>query len=241
MGLKYSIIGILFFSHAGVAQVAFTVSKYGLPVVRTVEAYKQSVYENSDNELVDLRALIPDAHFDVRYATKNNLIGKKLYPRSEVFMRKPAAMALVKANDILRAQGFGLILHDGYRPYAITELFYEVIKDTTYVADPHKGSKHNRGMAIDLSLYHLATGQAVLMPSGYDETTPKSWHNFTETSPEALKHREVLKNALLKVGFEIYPWEWWHYDFQGWEHCYTYDIWHKKIKKANRSLNKSNN
>lgn len=221
-------------------QVPLTTSKYGLPVVKTVQTYKQLVLKDGDNALVDVRTLIPDAHFDVRYATTNNLIGRKLYPRAEVFMRRPAASALVRANELLRAKGFGLLLHDGYRPYAITELFYEVIKDTTYVADPRKGSKHNRGMAIDLSLFHLHNGQPVLMPSAYDETTPRAWHNYTETTEEAHRHREILKQVMTQVGFEIYPWEWWHYDYQGWQTCYTYDIWHKKIKKANRRLTKVN-
>ena len=214
------------------------VSKYGLPVVKGAKVYQKIVELNPDNQLVDLRDIIPDAIFDVRYATANNLIGRPLYPTPDVFMRRPAAMALRKVHENLKQLGFGLVLHDGYRPYEITVLFYEEIKDTTYVADPHKGSRHNRGMAIDLSMYDLKTGKTVVMPSGYDETTVRAHHDYMEGEQEALTNRQILKDAMLDVGFEIYPYEWWHYDFTGWQECYTYDIWHKKIAKVNRKLMK---
>jgi zinc D-Ala-D-Ala dipeptidase len=211
-------------------------SKYGLPVVKGNKVYEKIVLADPENQLVDLREIIPDARFDVRYATANNLIGRPLYPSSDVFLRKPAALALRQVHENLKQLGFGLVLHDGYRPYEITVLFYEEIKDTTYVADPRKGSRHNRGMAIDLSMYDLKTGEMVSMPSGYDETTPRSHHDYMEGDPAALQYRQILKDAMLDVGFEVYPYEWWHYDFQGWETCPSYDIWHKKIRKVNKKL-----
>jgi len=212
------------------------VSKYGLSVVRGAQVYKKIVELDPDNLLVDLRNIIPDAIFDVRYATDNNLIGRPLYPTADVFMRKPAALALRQVHENLKQLGFGLVFHDGYRPYEITVLFYEEIKDTTYVADPRKGSRHNRGMAIDLSMYDLKTGKIVAMPSEYDETTERAHHDYMEGDKVALRNRQILKDAMLDMGFEIYPYEWWHYDFKGWEKCYTYDIWHKKIAKVNRKL-----
>ena len=211
-------------------------SKYGLPVVNDVKIYQQIVRANPDNELVDLKKHIPGARFEVKYATADNLIGRPLYPAAEVFMRKPAALALKKAHKALKKQGLGLMFHDGYRPYEVTVIFYETIKDTTFVADPHKGSRHNRGMAIDLTLFDLKTGKELSMPSGYDETTPRSFHSYMEADSASLAHREILKNAMLAAGFEIYPWEWWHYDFKGWETCYTYDIWHADIRKANKTF-----
>jgi len=211
-------------------------SKYGLPVVNDVEIYKKIVQVDPNNELVDLRELIPNAQFKVTYATAENLVHRPLYPTADVFMRKPAALALQKASKSLKKQGYGLLLFDGYRPYEVTVIFYETIKDTTFVADPHKGSKHNRGMAIDLSLYDLKTGKPLPMPSDYDETTPRAFHSYMEATPEALANRKILRDALEKVGFEIYPWEWWHYDFKGWKTCFTYDIWHSKIRAANAEL-----
>jgi D-alanyl-D-alanine dipeptidase len=219
-------------------QFDLPLSKYGLPVVSDVEIYKKIVRADPDNELIDLRKLIPDAKFDVRYATADNLIKRPLYPTADVFMRKPAALAIKKAHENLKKLGLGLVFFDGYRPYAVTVIFYETIKDTTFVADPHKGSKHNRGMAMDLSMYDLKTGSLVHMPSEYDETTPRAFHSYMETDSLAMKNRQILRTAMEEVGFAIYPWEWWHYDFKGWETCFTYDIWHKQVKKANKELHK---
>lgn len=221
---------------AQVSDLRIPVSEYGLPVVKGASIYRKIVELDRDNQLIDLKEIIPDARFDVRYATSNNLIGRPLYPTADVFMRKPAALALREVHENLKQLGFGLVLHDGYRPYEITVLFYEEIQDTTYVADPRKGSRHNRGMAIDLSMYDLKSGNIVEMPSDYDETTERSHHDYMKGSEKALQHRQILKDAMLDVGFEVYPYEWWHYDFQGWQNCYTYDIWHKKIKKVNRKL-----
>ena len=217
-------------------ELKIPVSKYGLPVVKSAKVYREIVQLDSDNQLVDLRNIIPDAIFDVRYASDNNLIGRPLYPTPDVFMRRPAALALRQVHENLKQLGFGLVLHDGYRPYEITVLFYEEIKDTTYVADPRKGSRHNRGMAIDLSMYDLKTGKTVPMPSDYDETTKRAHHDYMEGDKDALRNRQILKDAMLDVGFEVYPYEWWHYDFKGWEKCFTYDLWHKKIAKVNRKL-----
>lgn len=212
------------------------VSEYGLPVVKGAKVYKKIVQADTDNMLVDLRDIIPEAKFDVKYATADNLIGRALYPRPDAFLRRPAAMALRRVQESLRSLGYGLVIHDGYRPYEITVLFYEEIKDTTYVADPRRGSRHNRGMAIDLSLYHLETGKVVTMPSGYDETTERSHHDYMGGDEQALVYRQILKDAMLDHGFEVYHYEWWHYDYEGWESCYTYDIWHNKIEKVNMKI-----
>jgi zinc D-Ala-D-Ala dipeptidase len=205
-------------------------------VVGDVSIYERIVKADPDNEIIDLQPLIPSAKLDCRYATTNNLVHRKLYPTAVAFMRKPAAYALQHAAEVLSAQGYGLLLHDGYRPYEVTCIFYEVIKDTTFVADPHKGSKHNRGMAIDLSLYHLSTGEPVVMPSEYDETTERAFQKYISPIADANKHKSILKQALLDVGFIENQWEWWHFDYRGWESCYTYDLWHEDIRKANEAM-----
>ena len=217
-------------------QLDLPLSKYGLPVVSDINIYKKIVKADGDNKLVDMRALIPDAQYDVTYATPNNLVKRAVYPTAEVFMRKPAALALKQVHKALKKQGLGLVLFDGYRPYRVTEIFYEEIKDTTYVADPKKGSRHNRGMAIDLSMFDLKTGKRVSMPSNYDETTPRAFHDYMDSDSASLKHREILKNAMVAVGFQINKHEWWHYDFKGYQKCFTYDLWHADIKKANEGL-----
>lgn len=211
-------------------------SKYGLPVVNDVKIYRKIVATDPENELVDMRQVLPMAQFDVTYADTTNFLKRKLYPTADVFMRKPAALALRQASENLKKQGFGLVLFDGYRPYAITVLFYEEHGDTTFVADPRKGSKHNRGMAIDLSLFDLKTGKRLSMPSDYDESTPRAYHSYMDSDSASLAHRAILRSAMETVGFAIFPWEWWHYDFKGWESCFTYDLSHETIRQANKTL-----
>ena len=215
-------------------------SKYGLPVVGDVRIYEKIVAADPDNELVDMHHILPDAQYDVTYADTTNFLKRKLYPPADVFMRKPAALALRQVAENLKKQGYGLVLFDGYRPYAITMLFYEEHGDTTFVADPRKGSKHNRGMAIDLSLYELKTGKRLSMPSAYDESTPRAYHSYMDSDSASLAHRTLLRKAMEQVGFAIFPWEWWHYDFRGWENCFTYDLWFDAIRKANKKIAKGN-
>jgi D-alanyl-D-alanine dipeptidase len=214
--------------------ISIPISKYGLPVISDPLVYRKLLNTDPDNMLMDMKKLLPDEHYDVTYATKNNILKRKIYPKQDLFMRKPAAAALVKVAAELKVQGFGLLLYDGYRPYDVTVLFYEEIGDTTFVADPRKGSKHNRGMAIDLSMYNLKTGKAVLMPSDYDEATPRAFHAYMDAPAEAIRHRAILRTAMELAGFQIYPWEWWHFDFKGWEKCNTYNLWHDLIRQENR-------
>ena len=211
-------------------------SKYGLPVIGDKSVYQQLLKTDPANMLVDMKKLMPGAHFDVTYATTHNILNRKIYPTPDLFMRKPAALALKQVAAELKPQGFGLLLFDGYRPYDVTVLFYEEVGDTTFVADPRKGSKHNRGMAIDLSMYDLKTGKPVLMPSEYDEASPRAFHAYMDAPEEALKNRAILRSAMEHAGYQIYPWEWWHFDFGGWEKCYTYNLWHDVIRKENKKF-----
>jgi zinc D-Ala-D-Ala dipeptidase len=217
-----------------------TISKYGLPVISKIVIYKNLVQQNGDNEMLDLRQLIPAAHFDVRYATANNLVKKAVYPTADVFMRKPAALALLQVQKSVEKLGYGLLFFDGYRPYSVTVLFYETIKDTIYVADPKRGSRHNRGMAIDLSLYDLTTGNPLPMPSAYDETNERAFHNYMGGDSTASANRGLLKAVMESAGFSIYAAEWWHYDFKGWQAAGIYDLWHTALRKANNRLAKKN-
>ncbi|MBM3177981.1 MAG: M15 family metallopeptidase [Bacteroidetes bacterium] len=208
------------------------ISRYGLPVINDIRVYKTQVAKNPENRLLDVRGMIPDARFIITYATDQNFLKRKIYPSAELFLRKPAAEGLVKAAEILRKQGLGLVLYDGYRPYAVTVLFYEEVGDTTFVADPRKGSKHNRGMAIDLSMYNLKTGKLLEMPSGYDEASERAYHEYAGGSDLAKRNRQILRSAMEEAGFSIFKYEWWHYDFKGWGSCPTYDLWHDEIRKA---------
>jgi D-alanyl-D-alanine dipeptidase len=169
--------------------------------------------------LVDLASLDPTIKVDIRYAGDNNFLGAPLYQSAHAFLRKPAALALLRAHQALKSRGFGLLIHDGYRPWYVTKVFWDATSPDmhNFVADPAKGSRHNRGAAVDLTLYDLATGQPVEMVSGYDEFSPRAFPGYPGGTSRGRWHRDLLKNAMQSQGFNVYPYEWWHFDFQGWE------------------------
>ena len=127
-------------------------------------------------DLIELTKLDKSIKLDIRYATKNNFVGRAVYPEARAFLQRPAAEAVVRVHQVLKKQGLGIVIYDGYRPWAITKLFWEVVREDQrkFVADPAKGSKHNRGCAIDLGIYNFKTGLAIPMPSGYDEFTERA-------------------------------------------------------------------
>jgi zinc D-Ala-D-Ala dipeptidase len=170
-------------------------------------------------DLVELVKLDPTIKLDVRYATTNNFLGTPLYTQARAFLQRPAAEALVRAHRELRAQGYGLIIHDGYRPWYVTEIFWEATPDDKkiFVANPAMGSMHNRGCAVDLSLYDLQTGKEVKMPSGYDEMTERAYANSSGGTPEERSRRTLLRRAMEKQGFAVNPDEWWHFDYKDWK------------------------
>lgn len=172
-----------------------------------------------DADLVELIKLDPTIKLDIRYATKNNFLGRKVYKEARAFLQRPAAEALVRVNQAVRKQGYGLIIHDGYRPWYVTKIFWDVTPEDKkiFVADPAKGSRHNRGCAVDLSLFDLRTGLEVKMPSEYDEMTERSHIKYACSTPEANRLREILRAAMEAEGFAVYEPEWWHYDYKDWK------------------------
>jgi len=171
------------------------------------------------SELVELVKLDPTIKLDIRYATTNNILGTPVYTQARAFLQKPAAEALVRAHRELKAHGYGLIIHDGYRPWYVTKIFWDATPDDkkVFVADPKEGSKHNRGCAVDLSLYDLKTGHEVQMPSGYDEMTKRSYADYPGGTPAELARRALLRHAMENQGFTVYPEEWWHFDYKDWK------------------------
>ena len=169
--------------------------------------------------LVELIKLDPTIKLDIRYATSNNFLSTPMYSQARAFMQRPAAEALVRAHRALKRQGYGLLIHDAYRPWYVTKMFWEATPDDKkiFVADPKEGSKHNRGCAVDLTLYDLKTGQAVEMPSGYDEMSPRAYADYSGGTTEQREHRAILRQAMEKEGFTVYPQEWWHFDYKDWK------------------------
>ncbi|GAA4337477.1 hypothetical protein GCM10023149_46930 [Mucilaginibacter gynuensis] len=186
--------------------------------------YAAEIKANPDNQLIEIKKYIPGIVLDIRYATKNNFTGQPVYKQARAFARLPVVKSLQKIQTDLKPLGLGLKIFDGYRPYTITVKFYEVAKDTTFVADPRKGSRHNRGCAIDLTLINLKTGKELDMPTGYDSFKKEAAANYGPLSPQKLHNRELLKKVMEANGFSVYPSEWWHYDFKGWDKFGLLDI-----------------
>jgi D-alanyl-D-alanine dipeptidase len=169
------------------------------------------------SQLVELKTLDSSFRLDVRYATKDNFMGRVLYPQARVFLVRPAAEALVRAQRELKKENVGLLLFDGYRPWSITKKMWDETppEKRDYVANPANGSRHNRGCAIDCSLFDLRTGKALEMPSAYDDFSEKAHPGWAGATSTAKANSERLRRALEKQGFQIYPVEWWHFDFKG--------------------------
>lgn len=185
-------------------------------------------------ELVELVTLDNTIKLDIRYATANNFLGRPVYTEARAFLQRPAAEALVRANKSLRTKGYGLIVHDGYRPWSVTKIFWDATPadKKQFVADPSQGSRHNRGCAVDLSLYDLTTGKEVEMPSEYDEMTERSHINYRGGS-EASRHlRDMLRAAMEAEGFAVYEPEWWHYDYKDWHKYPILNISFSEIRKT---------
>jgi zinc D-Ala-D-Ala dipeptidase len=170
-------------------------------------------------DLVELIKLDPTLHLDVRYATSNNFLGRPVYKQARAFLQRPAAEALIRAHEKLKPQGYGLVIFDGYRPWSVTKIFWDATPadKKEFVADPQQGSRHNRGCAVDLSLFDLSTGKEVQMPSEYDEMTQRSHINYAGGNAEATRLRNMLRAAMESEGFIVYDPEWWHYDYRDWQ------------------------
>lgn len=165
-----------------------------------------------ESELVELIRLDPTLRLDIRYATTNNFLHRPVYSQARAFLQRPAAEALVRAHQHLKSKGYGVVVFDGYRPWSVTKLFWDSATDAErkieFVANPRKGSRHNRGCAVDLSLVELATGREVSMPSEYDEFTERAFPTYSGGTIEARELRDLLRAAMEAEGFTVYPAEW---------------------------------
>jgi D-alanyl-D-alanine dipeptidase len=169
-------------------------------------------------DLVELTKLDPTIRLEIRYATTNNFLGTVFYSQARAFMQRPAAEAVVRASRRLKALGYGLLVHDAYRPWYVTKVFWDATPDDkkVFVADPSKGSRHNRGCAVDLTLYDLKTKRPIEMVSTYDETTARAYPDYPGGTSLQRWHRKLLRDAMEAEGFTVYEAEWWHFDYQDW-------------------------
>ncbi|SDD33390.1 M15 family metallopeptidase [Niabella drilacis] len=188
---------------------------YSFRVLRSGEDYREALRKNADNRMLELKSHIPGLVYDLRYATTHNFMHRQMYPHRTrtTFMRRPAAEALAAVQKELNRQGLGLKIFDAYRPFSVSEKFWELVKDERYVANPAKGSNHNRGTAVDLTLTDLKTGKELPMGTGFDNFTDSAHHSFTALPPQVLRNREQLRTVMQQHGFKALDSEWWHYTY----------------------------
>ena len=179
----------------------------------------ENVSEMLKSELVDVAKLDPTIKLDIRYASENNFMGQVFYKQSRAFMQKPAAEAVVRVHRRLKERGLGLLIHDAYRPWYVTKMFWDATPDQfkDFVANPEKGSRHNRGCAVDITLYDLKSGDPIQMVAGYDEFSPRAFPEYPGRTSLQRWYRDLLRDEMEQAGFTVYEFEWWHFDFQDWK------------------------
>ncbi len=212
----------------------------GICLILTLHAFAQNAPPREENkreaDLIELKKLSKSIKLDIRYATANNFTGHKVYPEARAFLQRPAAEALVRVHNELKKKGLGIVIFDGYRPWTITKLFWEVVmlEQRKFVADPVKGSKHNRGCAVDLSIYDLKTGNEIPMPSGFDEFTERASPDYKGGTKEERANRDMLRRLMESEGFTVNPNEWWHFDYKDWQEYAIYDISFSEVGKKKK-------
>ena len=205
-------------------------NKYGLKATE-LSGYHATVKSDPKKELINLKEFIPNLVLDIRYATTNNFTGEKIYNLARAYARKPVAESLKKVQLELNQQGMGVKIFDAYRPYKATIRFYEVYHDTTYVASPYRGSRHNRGCALDMTIIDLKTGEELKMPTGYDSFQKAAWPTSEVKDPEIKKNRALLITTMERHGFKVNSSEWWHFDFVGYQKYEVMDIDFEELER----------
>ncbi|MGY3054635.1 D-alanyl-D-alanine dipeptidase [Pedobacter sp. UYEF25] len=200
-----------------------------LKIVDSYFAYLSAAIENHQNELVEIKKEIPSIVLDIRYATKNNFMRQVMYQQARAFARRPVVDALKRIQTILKPRGLGLKIYDGYRPYSVTVDFYRKASDKNFVANPTKGSKHNRGCAIDCTLIDLKTGKELEMPTPYDSFSNAAAANYEDVSSKAKENRALLISIMGKNQMNVLSNEWWHFDFINWRNFDLMDIPFEKL------------
>ena len=207
--------------------------RFAVPVLCLIlfsSAFSQTAPPKESNKreahLIELITLDPSIKLDIRYATHDNFVGRPVYPQARAFLQKPAATAVVRVHKKLKEKGLGIVIFDGYRPWTITKLFWDVVPEDKrkFVANPETGSKHNRGCAVDLSIFDLTTGQLIDMPSGFDEFTERASPDYKGGTAQQTANREMLRKLMESEGFTVNPNEWWHFDYKSWQDYAINDI-----------------
>ncbi|MFV0389924.1 MAG: M15 family metallopeptidase [Pyrinomonadaceae bacterium] len=170
---------------------------------------------------------------DIRYAREDNFVGKPVYNEPRAFLQSVAATALIRVHKNIRNAGFGIVVFDGYRPWSVTKLFWEVVSEQQrkFVADPAEGSRHNRGCAVDLSMFYLQSGDLCEMPSDFDEFNERASPDFTGGTETETFNRDFLRRSMEAEGFSVNQNEWWHFDHKDWEKFAITDLSFSELDK----------
>lgn len=220
--LKKAVIAVIFILSIGITANAQNYAD-SLHVIG-ISAYKNQIKLSPEKQLVEINKVVPAIQLDIRYATLNNFMHQRMYTQARAFARLPVAKALKAVEAELALQGLGLKIYDAYRPYTVTVQFYKKASDKNFVANPKKGSKHNRGCAIDLSLINFKTGKELDMPTPFDSFSPMAAADYSDLPAIVLQNRLTLKNAMEHHGFRQLSNEWWHFDFIGWQNYELLDV-----------------
>lgn len=210
----------------------------GWMVYGTLTQFAQTAPPSEANkreaDLIELIHLDNTLRLDIRYATAANFTGTAVYAEARAFMQKPAAEALIRVHRKLKQHNLGLVIFDGYRPWSVTKLFWEVTPEDKrkFVANPVRGSRHNRGCAVDLSLFDLKTGKLLEMPTDFDDFTDKASPQYTGATATQTKNRDLLRSAMEAEGFTVNDNEWWHFDYKDWADYAIYDISFAAVKNS---------
>jgi D-alanyl-D-alanine dipeptidase len=237
MKLQYLIIMLastfLLGNTRSAAQLTNTLPKneFGLTIIDNGIDFGASTAQDSLKQMVAIDNYIVHLKTDFVYATTKNFTHQKLYSKPKAYLRLAAAKALLAVANYLEIRGLGILIYDAYRPYSVTKTMWQIVPDDRYAANPAKGSGHNRGIAVDLTLYDLRTGLPLPMPTAFDDFTEKAHHNYMQLDSVVLTNRQLLRTAMEQQGFKALDTEWWHYYLPNATYFELLDIDFKKMKK----------
>ena len=222
-GFKWLIIHVLScLIFTSVFSQNLPVKAYALPIIGTDTIFLESLLNHPEKKMVSLTQ-IPGIILDLRYATTNNFLHKRLYPENtkNSFLREPAFHALAEVAKDLARRGLVIVIFDAYRPYSVTVEIWNSVKDERYAANPVKGSGHNRGVAVDLTLADAVTHQLLPMPTDFDNFSDSARQDFNGTDAKRIANRNLLKRIMEKYGFLSLSTEWWHFS---WPHAENFEV-----------------
>jgi D-alanyl-D-alanine dipeptidase len=241
IGKRFNILSwllLIFLTTASQQVRSQTPTDSQLVIIKKWKEYRKLIKEDRTKWMVEVKTMVPGIVYDLRYASTNNFMHRRMYPEGTniTFLRLPAAAALSKVQSELNEKGLGLKIFDAYRPYAVTVKFWELVKDERYVANPAKGSGHNRGIAVDLTIIDLHSGEELNMGTGFDNFTDSAHHTFKNLPANIQQNRDLLKSTMEKYGFKEFETEWWHYFLANGDRFEVLDLGFKKLNKKFKHL-----